>query len=214
MKKFVAVFAFVCAIALVAIAIADSFSIRNGISWGLTSDEVQAKEGKEPDSSRSNILDYNGQNVGGYEKTNISYSFDRRSKLLYRIQYYFERYSYEDGPTRSNYRQDYDHNLMIFTELFNTLCSKYGQPETHNDSRFTHLGSDPIKISMSLPMVKYDVDNYAEWLVPFDDSYTLITLYLGTEDNTLYKDYDVRMEYEQISLEDGQNYLSNKHQDF
>lgn len=179
------------------------FSIRNGIFFGMTpTDIIKREDGKGEENS--NFPEFINIGYSGFdslagipiEHNNsdvITYRFDKWTNELMEISYWFGYYDYN--------------GTKYFSELKNNISNKYGNPTHDNDGEIfpsptTKFESD---INFLSGTKSYDISNYSEWIVQYDNYYVLIDLYLisGPSSDELSMGYKIITNEEMASYEKG-----------
>ena len=221
MKKLIT--ACLCLIVLISFinsCLAEDFSIRNGIHFGMTIDEVKKCERDNglPDSSiyfesdNYGIIDkyycigYETEIAGIYD-SRLFYYFDLDTKKLREIQYELGSEYQSEKTATSN-----------FTDISTSLNSKYGLPEyssvlysgslyviqTQNFLKAIFMSKDPGDVA------------FHEWLIDYGNYYVLIdSTYYVTDANRHVTGVGYRCvtkEEEKQAIQDKTDYDNNKKQ--
>lgn len=142
-------------------AMAEDFSVRNGVKFGMTEEEVlkiEIENGTTHYESKDlgtkfHYLDCFQLSIAGFDKSGIWYIFNKKTNKLDDIEYFFL-------------------NTSVFSELADMLREKYGEPLNSSFTNGKVWESPSYRMSCA---VKYPQKlQYYEWIVPFDDCYTLI----------------------------------------
>lgn len=196
------ILAFVCCVSVCASAEETEFSVRGGITFGLSIDEVKNIEkengnGKETKYYRNALnehyehLKYENASVFGYKGIPIKYDF-KDGGLVY-FDYMFE------GKT-------------AFSDLEDSLISKYGSctySGSNQDSSLKTFDDVPnyAKVDDHLSQTMYAclnnpyVDaNYKIWIIEMPDYAYLITLTLNN--NLIYGESKSYLSYDYLELDD------------
>lgn len=168
MKKFFVIF-LVCTVFLIgvsAIAEENTFTLRDGIQFGDTMEEVKTKEslGVAENSTGAPYLTSNSGTVAGIPHVRIQYSFDKATGLLNDVLWYLPLYDVDEISNA----------VEISNNEYNTLhdafVKKYGQPLGYsNGSCYIISGQaisyafDTIDQFSSFLGWTGDICNYAEW---------------------------------------------------
>lgn len=162
----------------------DDFSIRNGIKFGMTVEEVREIEEGEVSGNTVEVEIYNSSLMGtvkkvGYHKEsiagipctgngeNLMYYFNINSGLLEEIGYW---YGYYDSASGKEY----------YNELYNLMCEKYGNPLHDNDGKLFDIITNAFvnyflfSSGGSSPKIRY-----AEWLKEFNDTWVVVDVVLN-----------------------------------
>ena len=221
MKKAISMLVIVWVLILSMSALADSFSIHNGISFGLTEKEVGVLEesngfqletkyigewlfglskGEVPPidnaiERRFGEVDqkYIKGSVAGFDNSSIMYFFEEDK--LYSAIYHF-------GNTTDSSR---------YTTLLNTLSEKYGDTVGENDSYidFPKPGSTALTVYEAYDGIgafKCSVIDMAQWVVATDDGYVNIIL---LDFSALGKE-EVFLSYSYMTTEEYDSFISDK----
>lgn len=149
------------------------FSIRGGVKFGMTPEEVKSIETNPPASEGEedkyfylgyqNIDSLAGIPIYRAKSDIIRYMFSKSENKLYGVRYWFGYY---------------DSTKQYFEELCSTIANKYGQPLHYNDgqtfSRTTSIFSNSMGyVSAGI----YRLGYFAEWVVEYSDYYVIIDVY-------------------------------------
>ena len=114
-----------------AVSNAENFYMRNGITYGITKNEILSLEQQlrhqNPVTDDGYKIVYSTQNVAGIDNTVVTYYCNRSSGLLEGISYHF-------GTTEHLI----DGN-SIYNTIYSSLVSKYGEPTTKDAQISTRL---------------------------------------------------------------------------
>ncbi len=178
MKKTVSVFLVltIFIVCIIGSAIAEDFSVRNGIKFGMSKKEVNSIEksigsiklgafGEFPD-----ILEYEGSVAG--EESIIQYCFSENGLTL--INYDIGKGSAEKkniSPSRED----------MFYSLKDTLTKKYGEPVSSDNTIIPDsLNGDLLRLHRKT--AAFDKN---EWLVEYDNYFVIILETIDTEKGKL-----------------------------
>ena len=191
MKKTVSVFLIltILMVCIIGNTVAEDFSVRNGIQFGMSRDEVKDKEkengiGNAIDIDRSELLRYADVKVAGIDDCYISYYFSLETMIEI-------EYSLGGDYTKADKEI---HQKAIFDEMETTLKEKYCDPIHVSDGSVFPLYTDAMNTAM-----RHAIMNYNEWLVNYDDYSVLI-------DEVFWKTENDKFFYVSI----GYKYISNK----
>ena len=179
---------------------AEQPSLRNGIWFGDTKEEVESKETSTPKKGAF-LSAYEGK-VGNYTAL-ISYFYDKNNKLTDIIYNFME------------FRKDNISEEALFNLLDETITAKYG------DKLDIRKGETHVFVGKGIEQAVYEVkdtgnsqvEKYNEWLYMLDTGamkIDLVKYYLG-----MFKIYRVMLSYSYVSpeqlqkIEDNINSLSN-----
>lgn len=172
------------------------FSIRGGVKFGMTIEEVQAIEG-----TGKIWEDWNSYVLGNV--TSLSYHEDSLAGIscqggFNNLEYYFGvddnlrgiRYWY--GFFSSALAKDY------FDELYEALSQKYGEPLDDSNALagvFASPACDSFfEGSVTIPMI-------SQWMIEYDDSYVIIDLIIQST-GTHSKTFEPMIGYREITQEE------------
>ena len=152
-------------------AIAEDFSVRNGIQFGMSVDEVKKIEkdnGLDDNDMYLDGLSNDGTwyqvayitSIAGIEDSRVIYKFDKDSKKLAAIDY----------NLGSNLDDETALSLLLLMKQ--NLADKYGEPihSSYTDGTVFPIVSDILMTAQSL----LAGTEYYEWLVKHEDYYVLI----------------------------------------
>lgn len=153
----------------------EEFSLRNGINFGDSIEEVKEKETLTFQSSSSTTLQTNPGTVSGYDDTTITFSFnDDQLKEM--------SYKFEETSSRDLVNSEYD-------TIYKGLVRKYGEPlDTGGGSTYIINTSVFERSLLALSLKKLiggagDYVDYDEWLVKVNNDYyvkiDLLSYYIG-----------------------------------
>lgn len=160
----------------------DDFSIRNGIKFGMTVEEVrEIEEGEVSDNTVEINEEWDDYILGivktvGYHKesiagipcsgnsTNLDYYFNINSGLLEGIRYW---YGYYDSALGKEY----------YNELYDLICEKYGSPLHDNDGKLFDVITNAFGNYFSAG--GDSKIRYAEWLKEFNDTWVVVDVVLN-----------------------------------
>ena len=149
------------------------FTIRGGVMFGMTPDEVKGIESGTPSESEERDcfeLGYGGlDSLAGIPiyraaSDNIEYKFSLNDRKLYAIEYW---YGYYDGGADE-----------YFTELCSTITKKYGEPLHYNDGKTFSVTTPTLKSWMGyVGMGLYSLRQLSEWVVEYNNYYIMIDVF-------------------------------------
>ena len=150
------------------------FSIRGGIQFGMTPEEVKSIE--KGSASEKEKKDYFEIGYGGFDSLAgipiyraksdiITYQFDMISKKLVAVNYWF---GYYDGSADA-----------YFNELCTTIAAKYGAPYNDNNGKVFNVITPALESWINLINMgfSYKVSNLSDWILEYDDYYVLINVF-------------------------------------
>ena len=177
MKKLIS-FILVITLALsmvAAMAEEEEFSVRNGIKFGMTPDEVRAIEaenGNENGEEFGRTISYENVSVAGYPGTTIEYWFEDDS--LFQIVYFIGAATGDE--TEKNAK-------AIVSDLYGSLKEKYGEPAYNGEVGPTCSEKFSLYLKQS---TFYSVPGYSEWLLNKADEYVNVDLFILSTLGTKY----------------------------
>lgn len=191
MKKFISILlAMIIAMASVsafaeATAMEGEFSIRNGIKFGMTIDEVEKIEtginslspGNREYAENKDTMSYYVDSIAGINlvraaSDTIEYSFCKETGELEAVSYWF---GYDIA-------REYD-------SLKSAYQSKYGMPIHENDGHLFDITPPVLESSMTgFYSQVYDLTAYCEWLVKYEDCYVVLDIFT-LDNNQMYAEY-------------------------
>lgn len=167
----VALMLFVCS------ACAD-FSIRGGIGWGSTKEDVLRIQesngiGENQVSESDERLIYKPINIAGVEKSYLRYDFSQNQQGDQVLTQIF----YELGGLLTRPMSD-----TIYSKMYESIVLKYGDPIHEKDGKHVPYHSQRMD-SYQHNSFMYQIHNYGEWLIKSDDEthYTLIEICQATQ---------------------------------
>lgn len=160
---------------LLGTAFADDFSVRNGIQFGMSVDEVKQleKDNGMPDynlylEDNYGIYTYfclgYDTSLAGIDGSRLIYCFDNKTNRLKEIKY-------ELG---SRYK-DSEKAMSIYKTVTETMIQKYGIPDyssSYNGKVFPILTESMLEAAINA--TSYDDMVFNEWVITNDDYYILI----------------------------------------
>lgn len=155
---------------LMASASADTFMIRNGISFGMSREEVIKTETLKDYGGNSSFIKYVDAELAGYSRSILEYKFESgKLKTVYMV--------FNNGAKRAQCEREYK-------ELNNVLVEKYGKPlEKKNGKPNEPIGTDlQDAIDVTKQMSNYAV-TFSEWLINDDGGKVKIEHYVFTDKN-------------------------------
>ena len=170
MKRIIAFF-LVCFVLFSVASVAEGFSVRNGITFGMTEQEIIDIEGKngntEYEEPSSGLIKFNVDSIAGIEGgkyTSVEYSFEEQNNSLFDINYGFGNFS--------NLPEQYSSLLDAFVE-------KYGEPSITNIDQALKLSSviEDYQFTMAIGG-KIKVLDFHRWEKQYDEGPVIIDLFL------------------------------------
>ena len=173
MKRIIAIIALLVSLCVFGVSVAETpnipkfegiFSVRNGISFGMSGADVEAIEtglGSKKENT-SDKLQFKGS-AAGYDETNIRYYFNKGFNDLFTFDYEIGRYA---DWTQSE-------GTQVYEELVNTMLAKYGDPfHSAKDGELFPILSSAYNF---LGVVKdyYNLRDFNQWIVEYDDGYII-----------------------------------------
>lgn len=175
----------------------ERFSIRNGITFGLSIEEVKSIEEKNGNANllridNEDLINYWYLNIAGYEGCSVDYRFSNNA--LYEIDYCFSA----DGR---NYTQTYALNTV--KDLYISLQKKYGDAGHNGDGIVYSIISDVFGYTVYDKTGMHKLVAYAEWLLPYESDYMVIDLYVDSFGSTFSKTktYTAYLNYRMVDKE-------------
>lgn len=214
MKKLISfILAITLALSMVAaMAEEEEFSVRNGIKFGMTPDEVKAIEAelgsplKSEDSDpvykgTDYTLDYWYVPVAGYEGTAIYYYF--KDNALFEIVYHFNANS-ELSTTK-------DGALKIARDIYQGLADKYGEADEDGSGIYYDVPSYEFRRALTAP---YDLEiaAYSEWLKKIKDGYLTIDLFVRGDGYPKIDRYTTTLAYHKSTTEEVESKIESEKQ--
>lgn len=129
------------------LALADEgFTLRNGVMFGDTMEDVRAKETLECHEDTEECMLYTEDGtVGGFSDVTVKYYFDEDTKLLKEVNW------------RLPVRHDVDASDSDYSQLYSALVDKYGDPHESPDGSLFCIHGTTIFQAM------FDVKLYQSW---------------------------------------------------
>lgn len=197
MKKFFSALIIVSMfVVLIGNALADDFSIRNGLLFGMTADEVKKIEknnGIEKWSGEKETYLSGHASVAGYNNTFILHSFRSDDKGVYRLYEVF----YQIGEIGRD----------VFTSLSQSLIDKYGPPQHsyYTDKYIFPIHSDAMERAI---LYKSNTTSgpYYEWVLDYNKYHVLIDITLYADSETYGLPMKIAVSYRYITDDDIQAY--------
>ena len=138
------------------------FSIRNGISFGMTKDEISKIETLPIKSDFSPIFtNYGPATIFGIASSNAEYDFDENGELY---QMYF---ALGDEETKSTTKANYD-------KIVDSLTQKYGEPLDMPDGETYEYVTSALGLILPKNQASWKKNNipheyaYREWALQYD----------------------------------------------
>jgi len=167
------------------------FSIRSGVKFGMTIDEVDRIETEVnglPAGTRQNDSDlYYGvetlagiSGLGGYD--DLWYTFDKSTGQM------------------NYFRYDFGRKTSHYEELKANIIGKYGNPIHDNDGNIFPIITDGMKTFLKRGL---RISPYCEWLLQFDDCYVVMDLWVQPDYDQMVLGYMriTNEEMEQLMLD-------------
>ena len=212
MKKFISILlAMIIAMASVSVfaeatVMEGEFSIRNGIKFGMSIEEVCAIETTTLcDVKTKNSVTMGKTTMYGYQASSIAgipcsgksptlrYYFNSEGKLE-AIHYWYGYYSHNSA-------------WSYYHEMYDLMCEKYGEPLHHSDGEFFDILT-PAFDTYFASNGYMKISGYAEWLVEYDDIWVVMDVLLN-DMKTKSGDYEFSVGYRCISKEKMAAIVSN-----
>lgn len=156
------------------------FSIRGGVMFGMSPEEVKAVESGTPSENERNgefRLGYAGlDSLAGipiYRNRSdvITYVFPLPDKKLDAVEYWF---GYYDGGADK-----------YFEELCTTITNKYGKPLHYNDGKTFSRLTPTLETWLSyVGMGLYKLGQLGEWVLDYGDYYVMIDVFTLRDNGT------------------------------
>lgn len=185
-----------------------SFTVRNGISFGMTEQEINTievevnglQEGTINNDSLNGYttLEFRAESIAGIEIVHamgrtIEYYFNTTDGKMESIEYFF-------GYKVENHYEDLKKSIM----------NKYGNPLHDNDGGIFGIITPSLRtalLSIQYGMLYSGISDYSEWLVQFDDYYMIIDLYTATAKSG--SGTTLNLAYRFISIDEIQKYIED-----
>lgn len=185
----------------------DNFSVRNGITFGISRKKVKTIETKNGNSKQLKIntkeeMEYWPVSVAGYSGSSVLYKF--RKNKLYEIVYKFNE-DLEHEPTEKYAKE-------IAKDLYGTLCDKYGNPDHDGDgSIFYDLCSEELKRQLEyFTIANGKLVLYCEWLMAYNNDFMIIDLYEYGTGFPKIDSFNTVLAYHFIEQSDAEKYMNQK----
>lgn len=220
MKKNIFVFIIITILSLTISSLAEPFQFRNGISFGMTIEEIIPIEEQngitlEKGTDR-NYYKAKNCKVAGYDNCDIYYYFDDDDKLesvSYHWTSHFYKGSSDDANTfkklLSSCERDYD---SIFTSVVSSLEKKYEKTGYIENGKMKYLDFygefGPSDIFDRSSVMAWDtIHGWSQFLTSNDDNFIYIdAIYLSRQmgsivGDAINADYSIRISYNSVSNE-------------
>ena len=201
----------------------EQFSVRNGIMFGMTKDEVieidtnndSGKYENEKDidgNIKNNQIYYMPKSVAGIDNGQVNYNFDNGGKLN-KIEYYW-RSKWLPNDSDSKLKSIGDEYNEHFSTINDVMKSKYKTVGRIDGNTLTGINIDRINEEVKFPNDDVEIVGYNQYLANDGDNYVVIICecYKWTDYNPFSStkllagiDYYLRIKYIPIS----QNELDN-----
>lgn len=145
-------------------ALAETFSIRNGITFGMTKEQVKKIETMKVSSEWTDgtYLSYKNITISGIKNSILEYHFENKKLINFTMLF-------NDNATKATHEKDYK-------TLNAALKDKYGKPLGYANGKTAELVSGYLDAQISIALLdkmlggklQYKV-TYDEWLIPTDD---------------------------------------------
>lgn len=160
MKKILAfIIATIVLLSLLSVSFAERFTIRNGIQFGMTKEEVMKIEaensGVEPyqtEYAYGTTLFYEDINIAGFDLGYVMYKFDKNDKLVHMaytwyMNYYSPNHSYQPSDKTHVFSIDaeskvYGELQQIYEVLNKALSEKYTEIGSYANGNFNYINFD------------------------------------------------------------------------
>lgn len=184
-------------------AVADEFSLRSGIKFAMSEQEVRTVEkgngnNVNPEEVASNAdesikkLQYSGVSIAGLDNCTLSFFFSKDGKLQ-EVGYYL-------GPNGSAPPSG------TYEVMKETLINKYGEPTINATGSMLDLVPYGLADNLLLyQLLGGSLNDLCQWLVEYDDCVVLIDLY-----NFGLKTLKPYVEYRMYTKEEVQSVINNK----
>lgn len=187
MKRVVSILIILSVLFSLSVGFADDFSVRNGIRFGMTMDEVyqielveNASGPEKKDYSRyyydegSKGISCNNVNVAGYDNADISYSFtadDKLGEFEYSWFYYYDKPEFYDTDSQFTQLKD------IYDDINGKLANKYKLISSISGHTYRYIDfNDTNTANFYLP--EFDNDDiqygFSQYLAQDGDNYVEI----------------------------------------
>ncbi len=175
-----------------------TFSVRNGISFGMSGKDVEAIETGLGSSKVYNkeYLEFKGS-AAGYSDVYVRYYFNQKSSMndLYTFDYEIGRLA---DWTQSEGAKEYE-------KLVNAMLSKYGNPfYSAKDEELFPLFSSAYNF-LGVVEDYYNLRDFNQWIVEYDDGYIVIDAVLSQMDKSIISSsypYFCHIGYRRITKQD------------
>lgn len=158
----IAIILSICCVSLAEdiLVINEDFSIRGGIGYNSTIDDIKKIEEQNDAVVFSSMDDYDtldvtciyySGTVGGFQNSQVTYTLGYTDKQLKEIAYAIDNPKGEDEANR------------VYNQLVDNIKNKYGEPIYSNENNKT-------------PIVDIEIDKgYSQWVVEYNDCYAVIS---------------------------------------
>lgn len=195
-----------------ALAEESGFTLRNGVKFGDTVDEVKAKETFEVDTTQGdeyNLYMAKGT-VAGISDTEIWYRFDEMTGLLYDVRWSLPSYYSADSSDND------------YSKLYKAFVSKYGDPLGYSNGSCYIITGSAIEAAATIGYLYKelldgvgDIRDYAEWDVKVGNGehvkIELVQYYYGTSYSDMQ--YYINVGYSDFTDEELENALKEKREE-
>lgn len=185
-----------------------SFSVRNGILFGMSGKEVEQiekKQGSEEAIDSGNwkkYIVYEGS-VAGYSQSTIHYYFVDNNNMedLYSFDYMFGMYDSWSASAATK----------VFNEMADAIINKYGKPiyTAKDEVLFPILSSAYNYLGVVDDF--YDLRDFSQWIVEYDDEYVVIDVVLSQMNRSIISSeypYYCHVGYRRISKQEFEQIIS------
>ena len=169
MKKAISILLVILLLSLSISVYAEPFSLRNGIFFGDTMEEVKSKEQLKYINGKEDKNWFRGT-IANVDDSEVSFYFDKETGQLTDMSYYL-------GARSTVYRSNYD-------EIKESLIKKYGNPLGNTGGYFHVIVGKAVesyirgKTIANMYNSKDDLLDYDEWLINCDGGAVKIDLIL------------------------------------
>ena len=174
MKRLYLLFLVIVLLCTVGMATADSFTMRNGIQFGMTVSEVNKLE-TMPRSKKtiSSVYFYGYGKIAGIKNSGVEYHFEK--KKLKGVEIHFD-----DLHKKSKYAV-----IQDYSDINALLQGKYGEPIGNKNGHSSALRGYEFETFMQYYTLWKSMD-YEEWLLQIDGGYVKIDHYLVIGANNVH----------------------------
>ena len=184
----------------------DVFSLRNGIQFGDTKEQVRAKETIEIDeySCSDTRIETKKGTVAGIDDVCVTYEFSDDNKLI-EVKWYCWKFN-DDLFGKEYINSSYD-------KIKSAMQSKYGEPLPTSNGNFYVIRGSVSNVALYGPLLDRNnsLRDYAEWDYEYQTGeHVKIEIVMNWRYSTSFNTYELHVGYKHFTSEDLDNARQEK----